>query len=482
MKDALYWVEQMRNRAISWQECADVFCGRYELANKQVNALVTWDIGAAKRMYEKGVYKNTTFLGLPIPLKMLGQTKAGWLDTSASKLLQQHRGTKTANFVKQLERIGCIPLGQTNAPEFGFKNITDSQLYGAARNPWHLDYSPGGSSGGAAAAVASGIVPAAAASDGGGSIRIPASFCGLIGLKPTRGNMPVGPGGWRGWQGAAIDFAVTVSMRDTKALFAGLKGTPKAAPYQAPAAGAQKKSSALRVAWFDVSPVGTSVSADARRGLRETLDFLEEQGHQIIEIACPVDGEALINSYYVMNAAETAAMFAGIEAGRKEPLTSNDMELMTWTLYQYGQKISASEYIAALNCWDQAAAQMEGLFEEVDVLMTPTTAAAAPLISEDFQSDGIRDCMRMAQELSKVQLAQVVHEMFYKGLSLTPFTQLANLTGQPAISLPVAVASNGLPIGVQVMTSKSCEALLFQIGEELESANRFHLPPIYSKL
>ncbi len=134
--------------------------------------------------------------------------------------------------MRQAEAIGLVPFGQTNAPEFGFKNITDPVIYGPARNPWNLECTPGGSSGGAAAAVSSGIVPLAGASDGGGSIRIPASFCGLIGLKPSRGTMPVGPYAWRGWQGAAIDFGLTVSMRDTEALFYGMRSINSGAPYQ----------------------------------------------------------------------------------------------------------------------------------------------------------------------------------------------------------------------------------------------------------
>ncbi|WP_262370019.1 amidase family protein, partial [Enterococcus faecium] len=160
---------------------------------------------------------------IPFPLKMLGQEKKGWLATSGSRLFETHRASHTSNYVRQAEAIGLVPFGQTNAPEFGFKNITDPVIYGPARNPWNLECTPGGSSGGAAAAVSSGIVPLAGASDGGGSIRIPASFCGLIGLKPSRGTMPVGPYAWRGWQGAAIDFGLTVSMRDTEALFYGMR-------------------------------------------------------------------------------------------------------------------------------------------------------------------------------------------------------------------------------------------------------------------
>src|SRR5699024_1557676 len=196
-----------------------------------LNALVSFDKKAALDRYQqKKAWDERLFAGLPLPLKMLGQDKKGWQATSASRLLKENRAQTTTNFVRALEKNGLIAIGQSNSPEFGFKNVTDSLLYGNSCNPWNIAYFSGGSSGGAASAVASGMFPIAAASDGGGSIRIPASFSGLIGLKPTRGTMPLGPDGFRGWQGASIAFALTVSMRDTQALFYAMRGTETAAP------------------------------------------------------------------------------------------------------------------------------------------------------------------------------------------------------------------------------------------------------------
>lgn len=483
MKDGLYYTAQFRDKKLSVTEWIDERAQQVKKLNPKLNAFVDWDAESAKKQYEERGADRGPFFGLPIPLKMLGQDKAGMKATSGSRLFKENRASSTDNFVQGLERLGLIPLGKTNAPEFGFKNISDPTIYGPARNPWNLDYSPGGSSGGAAAAVASGLFPIAGASDGGGSIRIPASFSGLIGLKPTRGSMPVGPDSWRGWQGASIDFALTVSMRDTETLFYHLRGTEKAAPYQAPKAEWEHQSAArkpvLKIAFLTESPVGTPVSAEAIKATHNAATFLEQQGHEVTEIPYPVNGRQLIDSYYLMNGAETAAMFEDIQQGFQRTLTKSDMELMTWGIYQYGLRLPASQYTRSLQVWDQAAYKMEQLFEEYDVLLTPTTADSAPKIDADLQSNQIRKDLAQADALSTIQLKDLIYDMFEKSLTITPFTQLANLTGQPAISLPTHIAESGLPLGIQFMASKGREDTLFQVGELFEQEQKFLLPKYY---
>ncbi|WP_206911718.1 amidase [Enterococcus sp. DIV0840] len=483
MKDGLYYATQFREKKLSVIEWIDARAQQVKKLNPELNAFVDWDVKAAKKQYEARGAETGPFFGLPIPLKMLGQDKAGMKSSSGSRLFKENRAASTDNFVKGLERLGFIPLGKTNAPEFGFKNISDPAIYGPARNPWNLDHSPGGSSGGAAAAVASGLFPIAGASDGGGSIRIPASFSGLVGLKPTRGSMPVGPNGWRGWQGASIDFALTVSMRDTETLFYHLRGTEKAAPYLAPKAEWTHQSASekkvLKIAFLTESPVGTSVSAEAIKAIRNATTFLEQQGHEVTEIPYPVNGRQLIDSYYLMNGAETAAMFEEIQQGFQRMLTKSDMELMTWGIYQYGLRLPASQYTRSLQLWDQAAYKMEQLFDSYDLLLTPTTADIAPKIDAELQSDQIRKDLAQAESLSVLQLQDLVYDMFEKSLAITPFTQLANLTGQPAISLPTHIAESGLPLGIQFMASKGREDLLFQVGKLFEQEQKFLLPKFY---
>lgn len=482
MKDATYWVEKFKQKEVSLPEYYEALDEKMKKINPELNALVEWNLDEQiEKIKNHSLRDNQPFAGMPIPLKMLGQEKAGWKSTFGSRLLSEHRSSRTSNFTAGLENIGFVPVGQTNSPEFGFKNITDPALYGSAKNPWNLDHSPGGSSGGAAAAVASGLFPIAGASDGGGSIRIPAAFCGLIGLKPTRGAMPTGPNGYRGWQGAAVDFAVTVSMRDTETLFYALRGNEKASPYHPPRDEWQehKIDRPLRIAFVSASPAGTSVSIEAELALKHTMTELGKLGHELTEVAWPFDGRELIKSYYLMNGAETSAMFDGIQKSLSRKLTMNDMELSSWGLYKYGETIPVKKYIQALNSWDSTALMMEQLFSEYDLLLTPTAAEAAPRIDQEFQSDKIRAALRDAENLEEAELAVLIGDMFEKGLALTPYTQLANLTGQPAISLPMHVTQNGLPFGVQFMASKGREDLLLHIGKELEEQQLFKLPKTY---
>lgn len=480
MKDATYWAEKLKRKEISLIEYYEDLDRKVQKLNPELNALVEWHPEELQETAKQfNLDTDQPFAGIPIPLKMLGQEKAGWKSTFGSRLFAEAHASQTANFVKRLEYIGFVPAGQTNAPEFGFKNITDPVLYGPARNPWNLAHSPGGSSGGASAVVASGLFPIAGASDGGGSIRIPASFSGLIGLKPTRGAMPNGPDGWRGWQGAAIDFALTISMRDTEKLFYAMRGSDKAAPYHPPYDEWQEHTikQPLRIAYLSESPVQTAVSSEAKLALANAVKELAALGHEVTEIAYPVDGVALIEGYYLMNGAETAAMFDRIARGLQRELTIDDMELMTWGLYQYGEKVSVKKYIHTLNQWDAAAARMEKLFLDYDVLLTPTTAYPAPSINQELQSNQIRTDLRAAADLAEPELAALIYTMFEKSLALSPFTQLANLTGQPAISLPTHVTTDGLPLGIQFMASKGREDLLFYIGKQLERAQLFCLPP-----
>lgn len=484
IKDGLYWAEKLKTRQLSFEEYVESVAKKIEAENPKWNAMVSFEKESALQQYATSSQINErVFGGLPIPLKMLGQSKAGWLSTSGSRLFVEQRAKRSNHFVQKLESCGLVPLGQTAAPEFGFKNVTDAEIYGKTRNPWNEAYSAGGSSGGAAAAVASGMFPLAAASDGGGSIRIPASFNGLIGLKPSRGTMPVGPSGWRGWQGASISFALTVSMRDTEALFYKMRGTETSAPYHAPQSEWQHQQAAnkrrLRVAVSTVSPVGSTVSQAAIQATEDAIQFLVEQGHEVLEITYPVDGQRLIREYYQMNGAETAAMFEEISGSLKRQVTKEDMELMTWGIYQYGRKLSAASYVQSLQSWDIAAYQMESLFQQYDLFLSPATAYTAPKIEDDLQSDMIREGLDHIEELSQEEAAELIYQMFEKSLALSPYTQLANLTGQPAISLPTFVTAEKLPLGIQFMAAKGREDLLLQIGKEFEEHQKFYLPSFY---
>lgn len=479
MKDATYYAQQLRAGKISFEQLLEEILKKVAM-HQELNAFVgDFNIDEAKKDYLST--KDGLFAGLLIPLKVLGQSKEGWINSGASFLLKDQIASQTSNFVKTMTESGLTPFGQTNAPEFGFKNISDSRLYGPVKNPWNLDYFAGGSSGGAAAAVAAGIFPMAGASDGGGSIRIPASFTGLIGLKPTRGSMPSGPTSFRDWQGASVPFALTVSMRDTKALFEALNKPTTAAPYQAPfyAQKSMPEKKSLKIAYTTVSPIKESISKEAKKAVSDAVSFLQQQGHIVKEIPYPIDGISLIQDYYKMNGAETAAMMEEISQALGRDIQKEDVEWMTWGIYQAGLKTSAARYVQSLNSWDQAAQVMEDLFLDYDLFLTPTTAYPAPQIGVPLQDEEIFTALKNAETLNEQQLDDLVYRMFEKSLILTPFTQLANLTGQPAISLPTHLTQDHLPLGIHFMSAKGREDLLFEIGFLFEAHHKFKLPNYY---
>ncbi len=481
IKDATYIANLIKNKEVSPIEVLEEM-ERKARKNKNLNAFVELDIEKAKQHFSNMKEKTfeQPFYGVPFPLKDLGQSKKGFIQSFGSRLFKNNIAKRTNNYTSAIESAGFIPYGVTTSPEYGFKNVTDATIYGPTRNPLDPERYSGGSSGGAASVVASGISPIAGASDGGGSIRIPASFTGLIGLKPSRGNIVTGPDSYRDWQGAAVNFALSVSIRDTKKMLSVLKPDNQFSPFTRPKAMLPVVNRPLRIAMCLKSPVGNKVSDEAITAVVNAAKFLNNLGHYVEEIEYPIDGGKVIRSYYQMNGGETAHMMEGISSGIGRKLVKEDMELMTWTIYQYGQKLSASDYASSFDVWDQSAATMEKLFQSYDLFLSPTATTVAPKISEDLQSDEIRERMQGASESSKEELSHLVYDMFEKGLWLTPYTQLANLTGQPAISLPTYETKNDkLPIGVQLMASKGNDHLLLEVGKWFEELGKLILPNGY---
>ncbi|PQP81757.1 amidase [Paenibacillus sp. PCH8] len=476
--DAVGLAELIRSREVSPVELLEAAFARLEEINPQLNAVIrTYETRARQ---EAGLVRpgEQPFAGVPLLLKDISQSLESEILTSGSRLFSKHRSVRNSNFVSRLLDAGFIIIGHTNTPEFGLKNITEPRLHGPSRNPWNINHSPGGSSGGAAAAVASGIVPLAGASDGGGSIRIPASFSGLFGLKPTRGRTPVGPGVGRQWQGASIDFALSRSVRDSAALLDTLQVVQAEAAFHAPLFPGSYLADMnyphqrnLKIAYTTDSPVGTPVSAEAKEAVYKLVRWLEEQGHHVEEKLSPVNGVKLMENYYMMNSGEMAAMISSMEHSMGRVMTSDDMEIESWVLAEAGKKVSAAEFVHSLAEWDIAAAQMSTLFERYDFYITPVNAFPAPKIGElTPHEEQIQHLMRVS-ELDKIQQQQLIYEMFEPSLTYTPFTQLANLTGQPAMSVPLHMTPEGLPVGVQVMATKGREDWLLHLAGQLEKSD-----------
>ena len=314
-KPAYQLADMVRAKKVSSLELVSAALEKVKAENRQLNAVIHLRAESALKEARQLVDHGQPFLGVPILIKGLGQQLAGEPDTNGNKLFQNNVAQATSNFVRALQQAGFIIIGQTNFPEFGWKNITDAKLFGPARNPWNTAVTPGGSSGGSAAAVAAGWVPLAAGNDGGGSIRIPSSWSGLIGLKPTRGRVPTGPSDWRSWQGASINFALTRSVEDSAQLLDQLQTVQSAAVFQVPrftpgfSHVLQQPMKDIEIGYTVKSPVGTPVSDEAKQAVLDAVTFLSDQGFKCTEFTDPVDGRALMNSYYTMNAGETAAMF-----------------------------------------------------------------------------------------------------------------------------------------------------------------------------
>ncbi|MBJ8350219.1 amidase [Streptococcus zalophi] len=478
MIDATQMAQNVHSKEVSPLELVKEAIQKTERINPKLNAITNERFEKALNEAKTRDFSGKLFAGVPIFLKDLGQEQEGEPSTSGSKLFKDYRATASDYYVQKLEELGFIILGRTNTPEFGFKNISDSALHGSVNLPDDLSRNAGGSSGGAAALVAAGISPLAPASDGGGSIRIPASFNGLIGLKPTRGRIPVGPSSYRGWQGASVQFALTKTVRDTKNLLQGLQVYQIESPFPLPTLTKedfqQKSKKPLKIAVQLDSPIGGLVSEDAKQAVKKAIAFLEQEGHYVTLIDKPViDGIEAMQTYYLITSVETAAMFDRIEHFLKRPLTTDDMEVMSWALYQMGQNIAAKDYTKAISQWDQYSRLMALFHQEYDVLLSPTTADVAPKHEQLLLTKQQLIRLENSEDVSLDEQKELVWDMFANSLDLTPFTQQANMTGQPSISLPVYRNEDKLAIGIQLTAAKGREDLLLSIAELFEKNQQF---------
>ena len=481
-KDAIYYAEKVKAKELTVSQLVEAAIENIKEYNPVLQAVTHLQAEEARKqaeemdeklfsMKEGEINQLPVFFGVPILLKDLGQEEAGQPASNGSALMANYRAEKTSHFTQQVIANGFVIIGRTNVPEFGFKNQSDSAFTGSVSTPLDLSRNAGGSSGGAAAALKAGLVPIVTASDGGGSIRIPASFNGLIGLKPTRGRMPVGPDSYRGWQGASIDFALTKSVRDSWAMLKAMQVEQYEAPFFLPKIEEDELGSLpkkLKFAYLKESPIGGSVSTEAQKTVNLAMEKLKELGHEIIEDAPKTDGIHAMESYYIVNGVETAAMMVGIEEAMGEKITQEKIEPMSWALYRSGLEVTAIEYSQILSFWDQLTVITEEFFEEYDALILPATNGPA-FKEEQFQlSNELVEQLKNMDDYTKEEQTDLIWTMFEDSLNYTPFTQQQNLTGQPAISLPLYLNTEGLPMGTQIWTRKGNERLLLQIASFFE--------------
>ena len=481
--DAMGLAGLVQGGEVSPQELLEAAAARARAANPRINAVITPMYEEARRMLALGNLPAGPFAGVPFLIKDLMQPVAGIPMSGGSRAMRDTVPAEDSELVRRFRRAGLVFVGKTNTPELGLLAITEPLAFGPCRNPWNLDRTPGGSSGGAAAAVAAGIVPMASASDGGGSIRIPAAYCGLFGLKPSRRRVPPGLDHMEIWDGAVADHVVTRSVRDSAAMLDCLGGGVDAlAPPEMPYLQfVQREPRPLRVALDVNSPLGTAVSPECAAAVHDAGELLESLGHHVEERSPHLDGELLTSAYLTMYYGQVAAEAErirrqyGIQAVRL-------LEPETRALAAIGRAVSAAEYVLARRTWGELAALMEGFHRDFDVYVTPTTASLPVGIGELAAGAADRVGMRLADRLNAGKLLRasgIAEKLARQSLAKTPFTQLANLTGQPAMSVPLYWSEEALPVGVQFLAPLAREDLLFQLAGQLERARPWfgRLPP-----
>lgn len=475
--DATAVAQAIKKGDIIPQEAVQMALDQIEKFNSKLNAVHFIRAEQALKEAKNLTDFSAPFAGVPILLKDLGHSYEDFLDASGSALLKDNRAKMTNHLVQSILEAGFIVIGMTNVPEFGIKFISDSKYYGTVKNPVDPTYHAGGSSGGAAAAVQSDMVPIAAASDGGGSIRIPASFSGLIGLKPSTGRMAAGPNTWRSWGGGATNFVVTRSMRDTESLFEMMQTYEyDAMPFRLPTI----SSEAIQKAHEGVKKlkIGYAVrpeydSNEAVQAMEETIALLRRQGFTV-EAACPkLPVESLIESYYMMNGIEIDKIFNNIEKGLGKKIEAHDVEPVTWALREYGKKILGSQYSAIFDLWDQASSTMSVFHKEYDLYLHPTTTGPAPSLDQVLYDEKVFLAVKDYKELSQDEMKAMIMQSFEPANHLSPYALIDNLTGCPAISLPLHTCQSGLPLGLQFSAAKGREDHLLAIGQYMEKHNNF---------
>lgn len=486
-QDGLGLAALVKVGAVTPRELAETAIARIERLNPKINAVVTplFD-RALKRAAEPF---EGPFAGVPFLVKDLISTIEGVPTAAGTRLLKSLPATQDSELVRRWQRAGLNILGKTNTPEFGLTPYTEPQAFGATRNPWDLSRTPGGSSGGSAAAVAAGFVPLASGGDGGGSIRIPASACGLFGMKPTRGRTPTGPVIGEAWSGYAVEHMLTRSVRDSAAVLDATHGADIGAPYHAPAFSGSWRDAVsrppgrLKIAASAVPLLGKTVDPEIIAAFDEAVTLLRDLGHEVVEAAPRIDREAFSMAFLTVLAAELRADIEDTARRAGVPVRAADYDPSSFGLGLLGSAFSAAELTAAKRYLQVVAREVATFFEGCDVLMTPVLASLpvkiGALLPKPAEARLIRviGAMNAGWLLKAIGIAKPIAEATF---AFIPWTPLFNVTGQPAASIPLTVSGSGLPIGMQFVGGFGDEATLFSLAGQLEQARPWNAkrPPL----
>jgi amidase len=459
--DALGLAELVKRKEVSPAELLDTAIARAERLNPKLNAIVHPAHDQGRAAIARGLPQGP-FTGVPFLLKDLGCEAIGYPTHSGSRFFADYQWTLDSEIWIRLRRTGLVAFGRTTSPELGISPATEAKVYGGpTHNPWNLDHTPGGSSGGAGASVAAGIVPMAHGSDGGGSVRIPASCCGLFGLKPTRGRLPDGPLNGEGWGGMAIDGVLSRSVRDTAAMLDACHGRDVGAPYDAPPVARsyleeiKTPPRRLKVAVCKTTLHGVAIHPECVAAVEVAARLCAELGHVVTEAKPSFDFDKAVLAWTKIVACGTAlSVRLRAQALSREP-GPDDIEPATRGAIECAKAVSGQDYLQSINTIHATGRQIAQFFETHDILITATLAEPPARIGRFAMSNPDFLDYRLGAK-------GIIH--------YSPFTSIFNMTGQPAASIPLHWSKDGLPIGTHVAAKFGGEATLLQLAAELEQA------------
>ena len=447
--DAVGQAALVRDKKITSLELVDAAIARIESANPKINAVVAEYFDKARKQ-AKTALPASPLSGMPYLIKDLNDIK-GEIATSGSRLMAKHIGTENSLLAQKASDAGMIVLGKSNTPEFGLMASTESMLLGACHNPWNPAYSTGGSSGGAAAAVASGMLPVAHASDGGGSIRIPASCCGVFGMKPSRGRMNFGekekmPGD------IAVENCVSRSVRDSAMVFSLSEDTSAHAQFKPTGFVSGPAKQRLKIAFSTLSYNGKQPHDDVKASIEATAKLCRGLGHEIIEVKNPVSGQEFVDAFLTVWASVPAQLVELAISLKLKP----EAVLEPWTmgLAEFFAKQPKDALAKSLAYFKKVETAMDAFFLQYDAWLTPVLASPPPRLGE--------------------QAPTVPFDTLYERItSYVAYTPIHNVAGTPAMSVPLGWGKNGLPIGSQFAAAKGNEGQLYALAYELEQAKQW---------
>jgi len=465
--DATAQAELVRRKEVKPIELVDAAIERIERLNPTLNAVVTPMYDLARKAAAEPLPEGP-FTGVPFLLKDLGAEYGGVRFAEGSAFLADHVSECDTELVARHKLAGLIVVGKTNAPEFGILPTTEPRLFGPTHNPWDTGRTTGGSSGGSAAAVAAGMVPMAHGNDGGGSIRIPASCCGLLGLKPTRGRNPLGPHYGDVFSGLVAEHAITRSVRDSAALLDATSGPDLGDPYWAPPparsflqeVGADP--GRLRIAFTTEAATDVQVHPDCVAAVRDAAALCADLGHEVAEVTPAIDGQMETQAFLTLFSAGCAWIVDdwARRTGRKP--TPDRFEPLTWALQEMGRQHNSSAYLLALQDLQRISREIARFFIEYDIWLTPTLSEP-PVPLGTFDSPPENPLYGLI-----------------KAAAFVLFTPICNTTGQPAMSVPLYWNADGLPVGSHFIGRFGDEATLFRLAAQLEEARPWaaRRPPV----